>query len=138
VAPAASAVAHDVTDASQNADSPHAGSRRASPLGGGRDSPRRGAIGTELVQASRELKIRPYASLWHAILFYTSGELTRRALATRGVPDYRPVINDMYGGPYRGFQKPLETHWQAYLDGKVSREEAIRQILIETAPPPKK
>jgi hypothetical protein len=101
-------------------------------------APASGAIGTELAQASRELKIRPYASLWHAILFYTSGELTRRALAARGVSDYRPVINDMYGGPYRGFQKPLETYWQAYLDGKVTREEAIRQILVETAPPAKK
>ena len=43
----------------------------------------------------------------------------------------------MYEGPFRGFRKPLETHWQAYLDGKVSREAAIRQILIETAPPKK-
>jgi hypothetical protein len=32
------------------------------------------------------------------------------------------------------WEQPLETHWQAYLDGKVSREAAIRQILIETTP----
>jgi hypothetical protein len=30
------------------------------------------------------------------------------------------------------FKQPLETHWQAYLDGKVSREAALREILIET------
>ena len=40
----------------------------------------------------------------------------------------------MYKIGFREFQQPLETHWQAYLDGKVSREEAIRQILIETTP----
>jgi len=75
--------------------------------------------------------------VWHAILFYTSGELTRRVLATRGVRNYQPAILGMYERGYRGYRQSLETHWQAYLDGKVSREAAIRQILIETAPPKK-
>lgn len=95
------------------------------------------AIGADLVRVSRELKIRPYANLWHAILFYTSGELTRRALAKRGVSNYHPVILDMYQRGFAGYRKSLETHWQAYLDGKISREEAIKQIVIETAPPKK-
>jgi len=97
-----------------------------------------GAIGADLARASRELGIKPYANLWHAILFYTSSELTRRALAKRGVRNYRPVILDMYERGFRDYRRSLETHWQAYLDGKVSREAAIRQLLIETAPPPKK
>lgn len=92
------------------------------------------AIGTELARASKELGIRPLANLWHAILFYTSGELTRRALERRGVRDYRPFILDMYDGPFRGQRAALETLWQAYLDGKVTRDAAIRQILIDTAP----
>ena len=92
------------------------------------------AIGSDLKRLSAETGLRPMANLWHAILFYTSGELTRRALARRGVSDYRPYILDMYEGPFRGFRQSLETHWQAYLDGKVSREAALRQILIETAP----
>ena len=93
-----------------------------------------GAIGTDLTRAAREVGVKPYANLWHAILFYTSGELTRRALARRGVRDYRPFILDMYQRGFAGFRQPLETHWQAYLDGKVSREAAIRQILLETTP----
>jgi hypothetical protein len=40
----------------------------------------------------------------------------------------------MYERGFQGFKQPLETHWEAYLDGKVSREAAIRQILIETTP----
>ncbi len=96
-----------------------------------------GAIGTDLARAAREVSVRPYSNLWHAVLFYTSGELTRRSLARRGVRDYRPVILDMYKRGFAGFRQALETHWQAYLDGKVSREAAIRQILIETAPPKK-
>lgn len=101
------------------------------------DGTSRSAIGSDLARASRELKIRPYSNLWHAILFYTAGELTRRALAKRGVRNYQPVILDMYERGFRGYRKSLETHWQAYLDGKTSREEAIRQIVIETAPPKK-
>lgn len=95
------------------------------------------AIGRDLALASRELQIRPYSNLWHAILFYTSGELTRRALVKRGVRNYQPVILGMYERGYRGYRQSLETHWQAYLDGKLTREAAIRQILIETAPPKK-
>jgi len=100
-------------------------------------APASGAIGSDLVRISAELGIRPYSYLWHAILFYTSGELTRRALASRGVPDYRPVILGMYERGFRDFRQALETHWQAYLDGKVTRDAAIRKILIETAPPRK-
>ena len=98
------------------------------------DSDPRFAVGSDLKRASDETGLKPSANLWHAILFYTSGELTRRALARRGVADYRPFILDMYEGPYRGLRPALETHWQAYLDGKLSREAAVKQILIETAP----
>jgi hypothetical protein len=98
-------------------------------------APASGAIGSDLARAAAKLGVKPYANLWHAILFYTSGELTRRALARRGVRDYRPAIAGMYERGFRGFKQALETHWQAYLDGKVSREVAIRQVLIETAPP---
>ena len=96
-----------------------------------------GAVGADLTRASRETGVKPYANLWHAILFYTSGELMRRALARRGVRNYQPVILGMYERGYRGFRQALETHWQSYLDGNISREAAIRQILLDTAPPRK-
>ena len=93
-----------------------------------------GAIGSDLKRLAAETGLKPMANLWHAILFYTSGELTRRALARRGVGEYQPYILGMYERGFRGFRQSLETHWQAYLDGKVSREAALRQVLIETAP----
>jgi hypothetical protein len=96
-------------------------------------APASGAIGADLTRAAQELGVKPRWNLWHALLFYTSGELTRRALAKRGVSDYQPSIINMYERAYSGFRQPLETHWQAYLDGTVSREAAIRQILIDTA-----
>ncbi len=96
-------------------------------------APASGAIGADLARAAKELEIRPPSNLWHALLFYTSSELTRQALARRGV-EYRPVVLDMYERGFRGYRKALETHWQAYLDGKVSRDEAVRQVLRATAP----
>ena len=68
-----------------------------------------GAIGAELARISKELGIRPMANLWHAILFYTSGELTRRALAKRGVSKYQPLITFMYEGSFRGFRPSLSS-----------------------------
>jgi hypothetical protein len=54
------------------------------------------------------------------------------------VSDYQPNVLGMYSRGFDGFRQPLETHWQAYLDGKLSREEAIRRILVETTTPAKK
>jgi len=97
-------------------------------------APDSGAVGADLAKAARELGVKPPWNLWHAILFYTSSELTRRALARRGVSDYRPVMLGMYDRGFRPFRQALETHWQAYLDGKIEREAAIRQIMMDTAP----
>lgn len=99
-------------------------------------APDSGAIGADLSRASAGLGVKPPWNLWHAILFYTSSELTRQALAQRGVRDYQPVMIAMYDRGFRAFRQPLETHWQAHLDGRMSREEAIRKILLETTPAP--
>jgi hypothetical protein len=66
------------------------------------------------------------------MLFYTAGELTRRAYARRGIA-YTPVIAHRYDGPFRGLRGPLEQHWQAFLDGKLERDEAVRRVLADTA-----
>jgi hypothetical protein len=92
------------------------------------------AIGRELAEASRELGVRPSANLWHAILFYTAGELTRQALVADGIEGYTLNIEGLYAGPFRGYRAPLDTHWRACIDEKVSRDAAIRAILAETAP----
>jgi len=90
-----------------------------------------GAIGSDLARAAAATKVQPRDNLWHAMMFYTTGALTRRALARRGI-DYVPAITHRYDGPFAGMRKPLETHWQAYLDGELSRDEAVRRVLVET------
>lgn len=96
-----------------------------------------GAIGSDIARLSKELGIKPRYNLWHAILFYTAGELTRREWLKLGVSDYQPIITRMYPIQFQGFEQPLKTYWQAYLDDKLTRAEAIRKILIDTSPPKK-
>lgn len=91
--------------------------------------PNSGAIGLEINQAANALGMKPPHGLWHAVLFYTAGELTRRALAERGVSGYEPVVLQMYARGFARFQHPLEEHWQAFLDGRISRTEALKRIV---------
>ena len=91
-----------------------------------------GAIGGDIAKASEATGVKPRENLWHAVLFYTAGELTRRAYARRGIV-YTPVIAGRYDGPFEGMQAALETHWQAYLEGKVSRSEAMERVLVESS-----
>ncbi|HEU5180414.1 MAG TPA: hypothetical protein VFW45_06465 [Candidatus Polarisedimenticolia bacterium] len=97
--------------------------------------PASGAVGADLVKAAAELNRKVPYNLWHGLLFYTAGELTRKALARRGV-EYEPIIyRGMFTRVFVGFQEPFEAHWRAYLDGKETREEAIRQIVLATGKP---
>ena len=98
--------------------------------------PDKGAIGADLSRAAADLKMKPPYNLWHALLFYTSGELTRRALAARGVPAYTPVIQiGFFDRQFKGFRDAFDAHWRPWLDGKTTREEAMRQIVLAVSKP---
>ena len=93
-----------------------------------------GAIGPEIQAAARNAGILAPRQLWHAILFYTSGELARRALRERGIDDYTPYMykQGMFERGFAGLQRPLETIWRSYLDGRIDRDMAIH-ALVEAA-----
>jgi hypothetical protein len=77
--------------------------------------------------------------LWDALLFYTTGELVRRAFAdapaaTSGLdfgPGYTPYAyrNGLYDHGWSNYQRVLERYWQPYLDGKLSFDTAIARIV---------
>jgi hypothetical protein len=100
--------------------------------------PTNGAIGPQINADAQTAGLLAPRQLWHALLFYTSGELTKRALRARGVPDYVPFAyrNQMYDRAFRGLQRPLETHWQQYLNGAMTREVAITNVVQATGIPP--
>jgi hypothetical protein len=98
--------------------------------------PDQGAIGADLARAAADLHVKPPYNLWHALLFYTSGELTRRVLAERGVLNYTPVIQiGMFDRQFKGFREVFDQHWRAWLDGKETRDEAMRAIVQATSKP---
>jgi len=96
-----------------------------------------GAIGSEIAAVGRNSnpKLLPPRELWHAVLYYTSGELTRRALVERGIDDYTPYVykQQMFDRAFFGLREPIETFWLPYLDGRMQREAAITAIVQATA-----
>jgi hypothetical protein len=76
--------------------------------------------------------------LWHAVLFYTTGEVVRRMFAEQAAKEgshaaggYTPYAyrEGLYARAWPRFQPLLETHWQAYLDGKIDFDRAIARIV---------
>ena len=55
-------------------------------------SPNQGTVGTAIAAAAKKHDRQPPRDLWHAILFATSSELTRRILADRGSRELRSVF----------------------------------------------
>jgi hypothetical protein len=72
--------------------------------------------------------------LWHALLFYTAGELAREALAAAGVPDYRPYAeaNGLWprGRGWAAARAAFDAHWRPYLaaGGGPGRDEALAAV----------
>ncbi len=91
-----------------------------------------GAIPEALEAASREVGLgRTPRGLWHVVLFYTAGRVTQNLLAERGISGYRPYVyrEGLFDRVWPEYREPLETHWEAYLDGRVGMKEAARRLL---------
>jgi hypothetical protein len=75
--------------------------------------------------------------LWHAILYYTTGELARREYATarppveQATPAYTPYAdrNGLYNQDWNRYHQLLQLYWQPYLDGKMTFEMAITRMV---------
>jgi hypothetical protein len=73
--------------------------------------------------------------LWHALLFYTTGEIVRRTL--RPVPGgssadpYTPYAyrNGLYARGWTSYEHALEIYWQPYLDGRVEFSASIARLV---------
>jgi hypothetical protein len=68
--------------------------------------------------------------LWHAALFYLTGEVVRHALAERGIA-YEPYQykTGLFERAWPELRAPIETHWKPYVNGEVPREVAIRNVV---------
>ena len=81
--------------------------------------------------AAARLGVRAPRNLWHAILFFNSGNITTDVLAAAGVRDYRQYMD--IEKIFSDLRPAVAKHWPAFLAGKISRDEAIARILKDTA-----
>jgi hypothetical protein len=67
-----------------------------------------------------------HPDLWHALLFYTTGELVRRRL-----PSLEPyaVKYGMWDNTWPGLLAAVKQYWQPYLDGQADFREAITRVV---------
>jgi hypothetical protein len=91
--------------------------------------PNNGTVAAAIAAAAKQHGVKAPPDLWHAILFTTSGELTRRFLAERGVTDYVPSSDDLFRRAWPKYREPLEKHWIPYLNGQGTLEDAIDKVI---------
>jgi hypothetical protein len=92
-------------------------------------SPSQGTVGTAIVTAAKQRNVEAPRDLWHAILFATSGELTRRLLTERGTANYVPYSEDLFTRVWSKYREPVEKHWFTYLNGQGTLETAIDNVV---------
>src|SRR4029079_11499474 len=94
--------------------------------------PRSGVLATAIARAATEQHKDIPPSLWHTLIFYTAGEVTRRHLADYAV-EYAPFgfHERLYTGDWKPYWAPMAQHGQAFLDGKLGLEEAIGKIVAD-------
>ena len=70
--------------------------------------------------------------LWHALLFYTTGQLVKQMLEQKKLAaSYTPYAYryGLFDRGWQNYQHVLEASWQPYLDGKVSFDRALAQVV---------
>lgn len=79
--------------------------------------------------------VRTPRNLWHALIFYTTGELVRREVGMVGDAHYMPYAYrfDVYSKGMDKDRAALEQDWQPWLDGSAPFEEALRNLVRDAA-----
>ncbi len=90
-----------------------------------------GAVGEGIARECRAQNKTAPRDLWHAVLFYTTGEMVKRRLAEEGIRDYQPYAyrQGLYTRSWPQLIRPLEQYWQPYLEGKVTFDHALRDVV---------
>lgn len=83
--------------------------------------PTREAIARELAAQNKN-----EPSLWHALLFFTSGHAVGKRIA--GYEKYADR-EGLYHDRWAAYRRAMETHWVPYLEGRTSFDAAIRALV---------
>ena len=81
------------------------------------------------IAADQKVALPP--QLWHAVLFYTAGEITARELKARGI-DYTPYANAAFYDSMcgAGCLGKISEHWTPRLDGTRSISDALSALAV--------
>jgi hypothetical protein len=103
-----------------------------------------GAVNKGIARAFRERDKPIPRNFWHALLFYTTGEIVRRDVeygtmtitddrAAGGTSAYLPYAArfGLYSGSWERFRGLLDLYWLPYLDGRVSFDAAMARIATD-------
>ncbi len=96
-----------------------------------------GPVQDAIVRECRQRNKPIPRDLWHALLFYTTGEAVRAAIKTAPAGEsaaksgYVPyaVREGLYARGWSGYQRLLEKYWQPYLDGRADFGDAIARMI---------
>jgi len=84
---------------------------------------RRTLAAAALVSAKKEPR-----DLWHVVLFYIAGEVTRRELAASGI-DYKAYLyNGLFDRAWPQYRIAVETQVPQYIDGKITLEQMAANL----------
>lgn len=94
---------------------------------------RHGAIAEALRAASAALGVEPPDQLWHALSFYTSGEVVARIARAEGDSGFVPYAKrqGLFETAFRGYLDPIERYWRPYLEGRVELEDAMADLVAD-------
>jgi hypothetical protein len=85
---------------------------------------------TRVQQAASEQKVSVPPGLWHAVLFYTAGELTTRELKAHGIDYVQYADSELYTTLCgAGCREKIVEHWTPHLDGKRSLQESLSALV---------
>jgi hypothetical protein len=68
--------------------------------------------------------------LWHVAPFYLTGEVTREALAARGV-SYQPFLyaTGLFDRAWPQYRAAIEREWAPYVRGERPLDEAVKAVV---------
>jgi hypothetical protein len=67
--------------------------------------------------------------LWHVVLFYIAGEVTRQQLADNGV-EYRPYLyaTGLFDRAWPAFREPIEHHVRPFVDRRITLDHMVADL----------
>jgi len=96
-----------------------------------------GSVEDAILRECRQREKPIPRDLWHALLFYTTGEVIRPVALNAGTGSSGPasgyvpyaVREDLYKRGWENYLRILIQYWQPYLDGNVSFDDAVAHMV---------